>query len=76
MRPLIAWATLSVLAFGLAGCGRRGPLEAPPQLGAPQAAAPAPKPKDTFGTAELLPARPKPTPIGVPKQPFFLDPLL
>ncbi|MBV1707882.1 MAG: lipoprotein [Hyphomicrobiales bacterium] len=76
MRPLIAWATLSVLALGLAGCGRRGPLEAPPQLGAPQTAAPAPKQADSFGTADLLPSRPKQTPIGVPKQSFILDPLL
>lgn len=67
---------LCLIALALSGCGRRGPLEAPPQLGAPQAKADATAPKDTFGTANLLPARPKQTPIGVPKQPFVLDPLL
>lgn len=62
------------MAFGLAGCGIRGPLEAPPGVGTPQAKGPAAK--GTFGTANLLPRRPKPTPVDVPKQSFVLDPLL
>ena len=36
--PLLVCLAASVLALGLSGCGRRGPLEAPPDAAAPAAA--------------------------------------
>jgi predicted small lipoprotein YifL len=62
-----ALALVALIAFGVSGCGRRGPLEPPPD---PSAVA---KPDDD-------PAHPqihrKPRPIVPPKAPFVLDPLL
>jgi predicted small lipoprotein YifL len=36
--PLFVCLAASILTLGLSGCGRRGPLEAPPAAGAPAAA--------------------------------------
>ena len=74
MKPLRTLVFVGLMASGLSGCGIRGPLEAPPGVGAPEVKASAAK--EAFGTADLLPRRPKPTPVDVPKQSFFLDPLL
>jgi predicted small lipoprotein YifL len=59
---------LAGLALGVSGCGRAGPLEAPPN---PHATA---TPSSDNPTAGLT--RPKSAPIVPPKQPFLLDPLL
>ena len=64
-----AAALLLILGLALAasGCGRKGPLEPPPDASAVQ------KPADdsmaSFGHR-------KPTPVATPKTPFVLDPLL
>lgn len=84
-RRSLAFAAL-LLAVGLAGCGRRGPLELPPdvqQRGAAlraQEQAAAPRPRAAPGADD--PDQPK-TPIpGTPgnrppeQYPFVLDPLL
>jgi predicted small lipoprotein YifL len=57
------------LALLAAGCGRRGPLEAP------SGAAPTPTPTTSADPTAPL-AHPKATPIKPPKTPFVLDPLL
>ena len=61
-----ALALVALIAFGASGCGRRGPLEPPPD---PNAVV---KPDD--------PNHPqihhKPPPIVPPKDSFILDPLL
>jgi predicted small lipoprotein YifL len=58
----IVIAGLIVLAAGLSGCGRRGPLEAPPSAAAVQ-------PDGTAAPAdEGKPAK--------PDKPFLLDPLI
>ena len=57
------------LALPMAGCGRRGQLEAPPGASA-QAAAP-----DDDGV-QPIGRRPKRVPIKPPHEPFILDPLL
>jgi predicted small lipoprotein YifL len=63
-------ALAAVLAFCLAGCGRYGPLEPPPDPNAP------PKPaSSTPGNLNAL-SHPSIPPIVPPKQPFFLDFLL
>lgn len=62
------------LALVLAGCGRRGPLEAPPDTAAPKAeesAAP-----DGLTGVPTPGARRRAGPIVPPKDPFILDPLL
>lgn len=72
----------SLVAFALAGCGRKGPLEPPP--GAVNA-----KPNPLEEKEEVDPAAPKPvipsiSPVGskkgkrieAPKEPFVLDPIL
>lgn len=56
------------LAVGASGCGRMGPLEAPPN---PSATA-TPSSDDSTVTV----AHHKPPPITPPKAPFVLDPLL
>jgi predicted small lipoprotein YifL len=78
--PLILVAGLA-LAFALAGCGRKGPLEPPP--GAVNAKA------NPLEEKEIDPEAPKPvvpaiTPVGskkgkkieAPKEKFILDPIL
>jgi predicted small lipoprotein YifL len=56
----------------LAGCGRIGPLEPPPDANAP------PKPAAAPSTAESLTPMVKPSipPLTAPRRSFFLDPLL
>ena len=64
-------ALAAALGLLLAGCGRYGPLEPPPDANAP------PKPAQTAQEATLNPqVKPKIPPITPPHQPFFLDPLL
>ena len=64
-------ALAAALALLLAGCGRIGPLEPPPDANA------APKPAQTAEEATLNPqVKPKIPPVTPPKQPFILDPLL
>ena len=67
-----ALALAALLALGLAGCGRIGPLEPPPGANAPAAPAAAP------GSVEAISPMVKPNipPITPPNQPFLLDPLL
>jgi len=63
-----AVALALIAAALLAGCGRKGALEPPPEAGAVQQ----PQPADT-----LHPQVRKPVPpITPPKEPFILDPLL
>jgi predicted small lipoprotein YifL len=70
---------LAAAALALAGCGRKGPLELPPNT-PPEAAAaaqanadhePAPRPS----LFDPTPDAPTTAPRG-PKRPFVLDPLL
>jgi predicted small lipoprotein YifL len=64
--------TLAVLfALGLAGCGRYGPLEPPPDPNAPLKPANS-SPTNMNGGL----SKPSIPPITPPKQPFFLDFLL
>ncbi len=64
-----------LLALILAGCGRIGPLEPPPDATA-QAKPAMPKP-DALSAESLSPMmKPKIPPITPPNQPFFLDFLL
>jgi predicted small lipoprotein YifL len=63
-------ALAALLALGLAGCGRYGPLEPPPDANAP------PKPASSNPANMSALSHPSIPPIVPPKQPFFLDPLL
>ncbi len=65
-------ALAALVALGLAGCGRIGPLEPPAGAAAAQPAAAAP------GSVEAISpqVKPKIPPITPPNQPFILDPLL
>ncbi len=90
-RFLVAIAAVSI-AVALGGCGRRGPLEAPPgSLASPPRTAavidPAPQPnsvargsliRDTSGQEGLSREQVgvQATPTNVPRTPFILDPLL
>jgi predicted small lipoprotein YifL len=66
-----ALALAALVALGLSGCGRIGPLEPPPEANAP------PKPAPTAEESALSPqVKPKIPPITAPQQPFILDPLL
>ncbi len=69
---------LVVLAcLGLAGCGRRGPLEPAPGAGAPTQRAAPPAPEASVGAeASDINAPPRAQNVTPPNQPFFLDPLL
>jgi predicted small lipoprotein YifL len=60
-------ALAAALALGVAGCGRRGALEPPPDASAVQ------KPAPSKGEPA---ARKKVPPITPPNTPFVLDPLL
>jgi predicted small lipoprotein YifL len=66
--PGVGLGVALVLVAALAGCGRAGPLEPPPD---PNAVA---KPADSDPTHTQV--RHKPPPIKPPNAPFFLDPLL
>jgi predicted small lipoprotein YifL len=66
-RRVVALFLVVGLALGASSCGRRGPLEAPPD---PSAVA---KPTDDPLAAAT---HHKETPITPPKAPFVLDPLL
>jgi predicted small lipoprotein YifL len=72
----------AVLALG--GCGRKGPLDLPPNAASAQSPALAPAPTDTEAEQASKPGvfnptygtdAPQATPRGV-KKPFVLDPLL
>jgi predicted small lipoprotein YifL len=71
VRPARLTTLAALLAFGLAACGRYGPLEPPPDPNAP------PKPANSSPNS-LSGGLSKPSipPIVPPKQPFFLDFLL
>ena len=74
--PLKALLLCTLLALALAACGVRGPLEPPPNPGAPTtagdpAAAGAGRPASPFGVS-----RGRRAPIVPPKEPFILDPIL
>ncbi|MGD0641954.1 MAG: lipoprotein [Roseiarcus sp.] len=67
------------LALGASGCGRRGPLEAPPNASAVATPAPTPSPSPTAASSDDPTAsmtHHKEAPITPPKTPFVLDPLL
>jgi predicted small lipoprotein YifL len=63
-------ALAALLALCLAGCGKYGPLEPPPDPNAP------PKPTSSSPGGMNVLAKPSIPPITPPKQPFFLDFLL
>jgi predicted small lipoprotein YifL len=63
----LALAALAALTLGVAGCGRAGDLEPPPDATA------AAKPADSNGEPQV---HKKVPPITPPKGPFILDPLL
>jgi len=70
-------AALALVALGLAGCGRYGPLEPPPDASASaKPVAPAPASPATGADALNPQVKPKIPPITPPNQPFILDPLL
>ncbi len=73
-RRFVALALVLGVAFGAAGCGRRGPLEPPPNASA-VAPTPAPTPKPTDDPLAAA-THHKDAPITPPKTPFALDPLL
>ena len=66
-RRAVSCALVFALALGVAGCGRRGALEPPPDPNAVQ------KPAPSNGEPA---AHKKVPPITPPKTPFVLDPLL
>ena len=69
------WLALAAFAaLALAGCGRSGPLEPPPEANA--AAKPAPAAAPASGASMGSLAKPRIPPITPPNQPFILDPLL
>ena len=70
-----ALAAFLFAALALAGCGRIGPLEPPPDASA-QAKPAMPKPDDLSGDTLNPQMKPKIPPITPPNQPFFLDFLL
>lgn len=73
-RRVVALALILGVAFGAASCGRRGPLEPPPNA---SAVAPTPAPTPTSADDPFAAAtHHKEAPITPPKTPFALDPLL
>ena len=79
-RPLLQAAVLgATLVFVLSACGRRGPLEAPPDgkaiPGNPNEIAQPEAPEQNI-TSPLGRSQSRRTPIVPPKTPFILDPLL
>jgi predicted small lipoprotein YifL len=69
-RRVVALLLILGVALGASSCGRRGPLEPPPNA---SAVAPTPKPTDDPLAAMT---HHKEAPITPPKTPFALDPLL
>ncbi len=68
-------ALAALAALCLAGCGRIGPLEPPPEANA--SAKPAASAANPTSVEALSPqVKPKIPPITPPNQPFILDPLL
>ena len=63
--------TIGIAALALAGCGRRGALEPPPDPAAPKAVEEPASP-----AAGPVKRKKKRVPINVPTTPFILDPLL
>jgi predicted small lipoprotein YifL len=63
-------ALAALLVLCLAGCGKYGPLEPPPDPNAP------PKPASSNPANVNVLAKPSIPPITVPTKPFFLDFLL
>lgn len=83
---LTAFFALGFIGLSVAGCGRAGPLEAPPQKGAeaqtqkPQqaAAVDSDDEEEATGFASPVPTpqkQPK-RPLTIPNKPFILDPIL
>lgn len=76
----LAWRApgLALLAaLALAGCGRIGPLEPPPDASAQAPVKPGmPKPNEVSGETLNPQMKPKIAPITPPNRPFFLDFLL
>jgi predicted small lipoprotein YifL len=66
-RRKVALSLIAGLALLAAGCGRRGPLEPPPN--------PSATPTPSSDTGEPATHR-KEQPITPPKTPFLLDPIL
>ena len=62
---------IGLAALALAGCGRKGALEEPPDPSAPPAVE---APSNPAGGP--IKKRKKKVPINVPRDPFILDPLL
>ncbi|PPD46636.1 MAG: hypothetical protein CTY15_01095 [Methylocystis sp.] len=90
-RSLAALAAAALFAFGLSGCGRRGPLELPPDVQARGAAIKAQQETQAKTVARNAPkaapgeAEPEAAPTRIPgtignrppeQYPFVLDPLL
>lgn len=77
-------AVCLAFALSLMGCGRRGPLEAPPgstPVNAPLSGVPeaSQQPRSELalpGDATAASAEPASTPAKAPPRPFILDPLL
>ena len=93
MPPVLSSAGRALVLTGallliLSACGRRGPLEAPPDARAPAAATASAQPveQDADGLPETVLPSATPTPpqssraarrnYTVPTEPFILDPLL
>ncbi len=83
------WAivVLAVAALALAGCGRKGPLDLPPNTSTPSPVASTPSPAATPSDAEQAASKPSvfdpsyganapPVAAKGTKKPFLLDPLL
>ena len=83
------WAivVLAVATLALAGCGRKGPLDLPPNTSTPSPVASTPSPAATPSDAEQAASKPSvfdpsyganapPVAAKGTKKPFLLDPLL
>jgi predicted small lipoprotein YifL len=70
-RRAVALLVISGVALAVSGCGRKGPLEPPPD---PRAVNNAPTPTPTDSATPQ--GHRKVPPIATPKTPFVLDPLL
>ncbi|VFU07249.1 LPS translocon maturation chaperone LptM [Methylocella tundrae] len=81
-RPIFRAAVCLAFALALTGCGRRGPLEAPPGStpvtplsGVPEAAQ-EPRSELALPGEATAAAKPAAAPVKAPPRPFILDPLL
>jgi predicted small lipoprotein YifL len=68
--PWFVCLAASLLALGLAGCGRRGPLEAPPEAAAP---APRAAPASTRAASRTVATQPASASIATQPQSVTLD---